>query len=50
MRTVQAALKRLGAVGPEQLQAVEVMWTPEDEGDVLTREEVNRDYPDLNLL
>jgi Predicted membrane protein len=44
---LKTALKRLAAVRVEALQAVEVLWTPQEEGDVLTQTELLRDYPIL---
>ena len=44
---LKTALKRLGAVRVEALQAVEVLWTPQEDGDVLTQTELLRDYPIL---
>lgn len=33
-----------------QTLAVEVLWTPQDEGDYYTRDEVFADFPTLNNL
>ncbi|KAK9846505.1 hypothetical protein WJX81_005518 [Elliptochloris bilobata] len=44
------ALNRLGAVREDQLMAMEVLWTPQDESDSYTRDELFLDYPDLNTL
>lgn len=33
-----------------QILAVEVMWTPQDENDSYTRDELFLDYPTLNTL
>ena len=44
---LKTALKRLAAVRVEALQAVEVLWTPQEDGDVLTQTELLRDYPIL---
>jgi uncharacterized membrane protein len=29
---------------------VEVLWTPQEEGDTLSEDELLRDYPQLNVL
>ena len=42
---LRTALTRLGAVRADALQAVEVLWTPQAEGDTLTAAEVARNYP-----
>jgi uncharacterized membrane protein len=47
---LRTALKRLGAIRVDALQAVEVLWTPQEEGDTLTEDELLRDYPQLNIL
>ncbi|KAL3156596.1 hypothetical protein ABBQ38_000885 [Trebouxia sp. C0009 RCD-2024] len=44
------ALNKLGALRSEQILAVEVMWTPQDENDTYTRDELFLDYPTLNTL
>ena len=50
LESLQTALKRLGAVRAGALQAVEVLWTPQEEGDTLTQAELSRSYPLLNSL
>jgi uncharacterized membrane protein len=47
---LRTALKRVGAIRVEALQAVEVLWTPQEEGDTLSEDELLRDYPQLNIL
>lgn len=47
---LRTALKRLGAVRADGVQAVEVLWTPQQDGDTLTQRELMRDYPMLNNL
>ncbi|KAK9819848.1 hypothetical protein WJX72_003190 [[Myrmecia] bisecta] len=47
---LRTALNRLGAVRSEQVMAVEVLWTPQEEGDYFTRDELAYDYPTLNTL
>ncbi|MEB3199662.1 MAG: DUF1517 domain-containing protein [Synechococcaceae cyanobacterium] len=44
------SLQRLGAVGSEDLIALEVIWQPEGEGESLSAEELVTDYPDLQHL
>ena len=39
-----------GAIRVDALQAVEVLWTPQEEGDTLSEDELLRDYPQLNVL
>ncbi|MBE9031780.1 DUF1517 domain-containing protein [filamentous cyanobacterium LEGE 11480] len=47
---LRTALNVLGAVSSDKLLAVEVLWTPQAEGDVLTRDEMVSDYPSLKLV
>jgi uncharacterized membrane protein len=47
---LRKALSVLGGVGSDRLLAVEVLWTPEAEGDVLTSDDVLVEYPALKLV
>lgn len=42
------ALNKLAALRQEDVMAVEVLWTPEDEDDAYSRDEMLMDYPSLN--
>lgn len=44
------SLQRLGAVGADELLALEVIWQPEGAGEVLSSEELITAYPDLQHL
>lgn len=44
------ALTKVGSLRASSLQAVEVLWQPQAMGDALTRDELVRDYPALNIL
>lgn len=44
------ALSTLGSIPAEDIYAVEVLWTPEEEGDYFTTEDLAYDYPMLNTL
>ena len=48
--TLRDSLQRLGAVGAEELLALEVIWQPEGAGEVLSSEELITAYPDLQHL
>ncbi|MBF2002097.1 MAG: DUF1517 domain-containing protein [Synechococcales cyanobacterium M58_A2018_015] len=53
VRSVQSlsdALKRLGAIPPEYLLIYELLWTPQDENDSLSRDELIASYPSLVQL
>lgn len=47
---LRQALRQLGGIGSEQLFAVEVLWTPQAEGDTLTSDDLVAGYPDLTLI
>ena len=44
------SLQKLGAVGTDDLLALEVIWQPEGAGEVLTTEELLTAYPQLQHL
>ncbi|KAL4443492.1 hypothetical protein ABPG75_011229 [Micractinium tetrahymenae] len=47
---LKEALSILGVVRADDLLAVEVLWTPEEEGDFFTVEDLAYDYPTLNTI
>jgi uncharacterized membrane protein len=47
---LKAGLQALGGLRAEQVLAVEVLWTPSDERDVFTRDDIMTDYPTLKTL
>ena len=47
---LRRALSQLGAIGADDLVALEVLWTPQAETDTLSAEEVLTAYPDLKLV
>ncbi|KAH9568021.1 hypothetical protein CY35_03G055500 [Sphagnum magellanicum] len=44
------ALRKLGSIPVDAIQAIEVLWTPQDENDTLSERELLRDYPLLRSL
>lgn len=44
---LQAALRRLGAITPADLLVYELLWTPQDEQDSLSRDQLLAHFPDL---
>jgi uncharacterized membrane protein len=44
---LRSALNTLAGISPSSVVAVELLWTPQAEGDYYTRDEVIADYPDL---
>jgi uncharacterized membrane protein len=47
---VHKALNELGAVSADRLLALEVLWSPQASGEVLTGEDMLTDYPSLKLV
>eukprot|EP00803_Ostreobium_quekettii_P009898 evm.model.scf_51.9 EVM.evm.TU.scf_51.9 scf_51:71627-75068(+) len=47
---LRTALNRLGAIDTQSLMAVEVLWTPQDERDAYTQDELLADYPSMYTL
>ncbi|MBW4562817.1 MAG: DUF1517 domain-containing protein [Mojavia pulchra JT2-VF2] len=47
---LRQALRQLGGIPGEQLLAIEVLWTPQAEGDTLTSDDLLAEYPDLKLV
>jgi uncharacterized membrane protein len=48
--TLRQALRQIGSLPSDQLLAIEVLWTPQAEGDTLTTNDLFAEYPDLNLV
>ncbi len=44
---LQAALQRIGSIPPEYLLVYELLWSPQDETDSLSQDEMIAGYPDL---
>ncbi|MDY6783229.1 MAG: DUF1517 domain-containing protein [Cyanobacteriota bacterium] len=47
---LRQALQQLGGIGSDRLLAVEVLWTPQAEGDILTTNDLLANYPNLKLV
>ncbi|MBD2020992.1 DUF1517 domain-containing protein [Leptolyngbya sp. FACHB-36] len=47
---MRQALQQLGGVSSDRLLALEVLWTPQAEGDVLTSDDLLVEYPELKLV
>ncbi|CAM6023983.1 unnamed protein product [Sphagnum balticum] len=47
---LKEALQKLGSIPADSIQAVEVLWTPQDENDTLSERELLRKYPLLRSL
>ncbi|MBE9004418.1 DUF1517 domain-containing protein [Fortiea sp. LEGE XX443] len=47
---LRQALRQIGSIPGEQLLAIEVLWTPQAEGDTLTSDDLLAEYPDLKLV
>ena len=47
---LRQALRQIGSVAGDNLLAIEVLWTPQAEGDTLTADDLLAHYPDLQLV
>lgn len=47
---LRRAISQMGAVSSDRLLAMEVLWTPQAEGDTLSAEDVLVEYPELKLV
>jgi uncharacterized membrane protein len=47
---LRQAISQIGAVSSDRLLAVEVLWTPQAQGDTLSTEDMLIGYPDLKLI
>lgn len=47
---LRQGLTQLASTSAEKLVAMEVLWTPQQEGDILTTDEMLAEYPQLRLL
>jgi uncharacterized membrane protein len=47
---LKQAIQLLGAVSAEQLLALEILWVPQQDNEVLTADELLAQYPDLRLV
>lgn len=47
---LRLALKQIGGIGSDRLLAVEVLWTPQAQGDSLTQDDILAEYPNLKLV
>lgn len=47
---LKSNLELLGSVPSDRLLALEVLWTPQDENDYFTKQELVTDYPTMNML
>ncbi|MBD2445759.1 DUF1517 domain-containing protein [Nostoc sp. FACHB-152] len=47
---LRQALRQIGSLPSEQLLAIEVLWTPQAEGDTLTSDDLLAEYPDLKVV
>ncbi|MBD2064166.1 DUF1517 domain-containing protein [Funiculus sociatus GB2-A5] len=47
---LRQALRQIGGISSDRLLAVEVLWTPQADGDTLTTDDLLAEYPDLKLV
>jgi uncharacterized membrane protein len=47
---LRQALRQIGSIPSERLLAIEVLWTPQAEGDTLTADDLLAEYADLKMV
>ena len=47
---MRRALQQIGGISSDRLLAIEVLWTPQAEGDSLTTDDLLAGYPNLKLV
>ena len=47
---LRQALQQVGGIGSDRLLAVEILWTPQAEGDTLSSDDILAYYPNLKLV
>ncbi len=47
---LRQALQQMGGISSDRLLAVEILWTPQAEGDTLTTDDLLAEYPNLKLV
>lgn len=47
---LRQALQQMGSVGSDRLLAVEILWTPQADGDILSTDDILTYYPSLKLV
>jgi uncharacterized membrane protein len=47
---LRQALRQIGSFSGDQLLAIEILWTPQAQGDTLTSDDLLADYADLKLI
>ncbi|MEL6582175.1 MAG: DUF1517 domain-containing protein, partial [Cyanobacteria bacterium J06621_12] len=47
---LRQALQQVGGLGSDRLLAVEILWTPQAEGDTLSSDDIMAYYPNLKLV
>lgn len=47
---MRQALQQIGSLGSDRLLAIEILWTPQADGDTLTSEDILAYYPNLKLV
>jgi uncharacterized membrane protein len=48
--SMRQALQQMGSIGSDRLLAVEILWTPQADGDTLSSDDILAYYPNLKLV
>ncbi|OKH14187.1 hypothetical protein NIES208_14160 [[Limnothrix rosea] IAM M-220] len=49
-QNLEQAIRQIGALGGDRLVALEILWTPQAEGDTLSTDDILTYYPDIKLV
>jgi uncharacterized membrane protein len=49
-QTLEQAIRQIGALGGDRLLALEILWTPQADGDTLSTDDILTYYPDIQLI
>jgi len=47
---LRQALRQIGGISSDRLLALEILWTPQADGDTLTTDDIMAEYPNLKLV
>lgn len=50
VENLRQALQQIAAIGSDRLLAIEILWTPQAEGDTLSTDDILANYPNLRLV
>lgn len=49
-QSLEQAIRQIGALGGDRLLALEILWTPQADGDTLSTDDILTYYPDIHVI